>query len=513
MAIVKHHLHNNKLSTVTFSILLLFLFTLCLLRLFFMYHADLLVEEAYYWNYARHLDFSYLDHPPMVALLVKTGTLLFGNQEWGVRFATFPCWLLTMYFCFKLANRMYQGAGLYAIFLLSILPFFFIHSLIITPDIPLILSWSASLYFLYLAVVCEEKYAWYWAGIWLGLGLLSKYTIVLIGAASFCYLILIPSARKWFLKKEPYLAAMLSIILFTPVLYWNATHEWASFVFQSTRRFQAQDKFSTHLALALLFLFLTPAGIVAAWKLFTNSLDSPLNNSTKTQSFIRIYTAVPLGFFIIFSLFHTVKLNWMGPALLAIIPWLAILLSKNTSLLGVSSRKSWALTAIVTGICYAALLLCIATGKPKVIHQALFNRLMPWDTITQDVHRIANAYAKEHQTKPVIVPLDLYNIGSELAFYQQKQLDNKKITSVYNIVGAHIFGSSSLMYQYWGGEEDIQKNPILLISAEPYRFNNTSIYKKTSFQPPLDAIQINHKNTNVASQKLYFKIVHMKIKK
>lgn len=89
-----------------------------------MLKANLLVEEAYYWNYSNHLDFSFLDHPPMVALLIKLGTLIFGVNEFGVRVATIFCLILTGYFSFKLTSLIRKDAGWYAIVLLSILPFF-----------------------------------------------------------------------------------------------------------------------------------------------------------------------------------------------------------------------------------------------------------------------------------------------------------------------------------------------------------------------------------------------------
>jgi dolichol-phosphate mannosyltransferase len=55
------------------------------LRLIFMGTIDLLPEEAYYWNYAQHLDVGYLDHPPMVAWLIWLGTTVFGQTEFAVR--------------------------------------------------------------------------------------------------------------------------------------------------------------------------------------------------------------------------------------------------------------------------------------------------------------------------------------------------------------------------------------------------------------------------------------------
>ncbi|MGH7855530.1 MAG: glycosyltransferase family 39 protein, partial [Candidatus Binatia bacterium] len=48
-----------------------------------------------YWNYAQHLDFSYLDHPPMVAWLIWLSTSLFGNSEFSVRLPASIAWIST----------------------------------------------------------------------------------------------------------------------------------------------------------------------------------------------------------------------------------------------------------------------------------------------------------------------------------------------------------------------------------------------------------------------------------
>lgn len=476
-----------------------------LLHLFFMLSANLLVEEAYYWNYANHLDFSFLDHPPMVALLIKLGITLLGNNEWGVRFATIPCWILTGYFSFKLTNSIKRGAGIYAIALLSVLPFFFIHSHIITPDIPLILSWSATLYYLYQALVLEQSKKWYLAGLWIGLGLLSKYTIVLLGLATVTYLILEPDSRKWFFRKEPYLCALISVLLFFPVIYWNATHQWASFQFQSTRRLQEHYTFSLHIFIGVLLVFLTPAGLFGGWLLYTKEQAKNLI-TTKTKRFLQVYTTVPLLFFLLFSLFHVLKVNWIGPSLLATIPWFAILIAHDQKIIGLSTRKSWITTCAVLLVCYSGILYCIFSGKPQTLNHYLFPKLIHWDDFTWQLHRLADTVESKNHDTPIIVPLDVYNIGSEFNFYQKKLLEHRQIDSSYQVIGSHVFGLNSLMYQYWGSAEETKGRLLLLISRELYRFkyiNNT-----VSSSPVLELSDYNqhHKNSAV---KFYYQIVRM----
>ena len=80
---------------------------LVLLRLIYSGFADLFPEEAYYWNYAKHLDIGYLDHPPMVAWLIHLGTWIFGETEFGVRICTLPCSLIATFFVYRSTMLFY----------------------------------------------------------------------------------------------------------------------------------------------------------------------------------------------------------------------------------------------------------------------------------------------------------------------------------------------------------------------------------------------------------------------
>lgn len=481
------------------------LITLCLLRILFMLKANLLVEEAYYWNYSTHLDFSFLDHPPMVALLIKFGTFIFGTSEWGVRFATIPCWIFTVYFSFKLTNLIKEGAGIYAVFFLAGLPFFFIHSLIITPDIPLILCWSAALYYLYQSLILDKSQGWYFVGIWLGLGLLSKYTIALLGLATFVFLIIEPTARKWLRRKEPYLSAFIAFILFSPVIYWNATHGWASFLFQSVDRFQSEYRFSFHELIGLFIVFLTPAGLLSSWMLISSKAAAIKQSIPLTvQSFLKIYAFVPLFFFIYYSLFHGIKINWIGPSLLALIPWLATIIATKQKIMGFSSSKSWLVSLIGLSICYVALIYCILTANPRSIHQVLFEKMLPWVSFSNQLNQLAQQLEQHYHDAPIVIPMDSYNIGSEFNFYQQKLYERQQINSIYKVIGSHVFGLNSLMFNYWGTKEELQGKYLILVSQKPYAFDYPLITQYT--QPLSPNLKLLFQGENKTTP-FYYKVV------
>ena len=481
-----------------------------LIRIVWIGHFNLLVEEAYYWNYAQHPDFGYLDHPPMVAMLIKLTTSLFGTNEFGVRFGSLCCWFVTVFFSFKLTNLIDRGAGLYAVMLLAILPFFFLHSLVITPDQPLTACWSAMLYCLYRALCLDESNFWYAAGVSLGLGLLSKYTIVLLGPATLLYMCMIPTARQWFARKEPYLCALIAMILFIPVIYWNATHEWASFLFQSSRRINAVFYFAFHHFLGVFIFFLLPPGIFSLWLLFKDKIATSVGIAFKAKRFIQIYALVPLIFFGVFSLSHPIKFNWIGPGVLALIPWLAIMIKHDQTIFNLRFRTGWLIATSALLIAYSGALFMITFGTPEVAYNTLFTKFIDWDDLTQQVNAVAKRTSIETDTQPIIVPLDLYNISSELWFYQEKLLAQGIIEKKYRIIGRQLFGAESLMYRYWAPKEELSGKTLIVISNVLSDFQIPGFKEQVIQKSPLKTLWSHSQVRKAKINPYYYQIVQMK---
>ena len=108
---------------------------------------NLIPEEAYYWNYAQHLDLSYLDHPPMVAWLIWISTSLFGKSEFSVRLPALICWTVAAAFMFRLTASVFDRNAAYrCLLLMTVLPFYFGFGFFMTPDTPLLAAWAGCLY-------------------------------------------------------------------------------------------------------------------------------------------------------------------------------------------------------------------------------------------------------------------------------------------------------------------------------------------------------------------------------
>ena len=76
---------------------------------------------------------------------------------------------------------------------------------------------------------------WLSAGAMLGLTLLSKYTAVFLGLGVLIFLVVTRDRRRWLRRLDPYLAVVVALICFTPVLLWNAQHRWISLRWQGGR--------------------------------------------------------------------------------------------------------------------------------------------------------------------------------------------------------------------------------------------------------------------------------------
>src|SRR4029077_18145473 len=163
----------------------------------------------------------------------------------------------------------------------------------------------------------------------LGFGMLSKYSIGLLGLATVCFLVLDGRSRKWFLSPTPYAAVALAVLIFSPVIYWNATHDWASFAFQSSRRLAEKPQFALHILLGSVFGLLAPtgavAGAIALWTSWARARGIRADpGNARPWLFALLYALIPLSVFVFFSLRHRPQFNWTGPSWLAVLPVVAL---------------------------------------------------------------------------------------------------------------------------------------------------------------------------------------------
>lgn len=205
-----------------------------LFRLFYIQIIELAPDEAYYWTWSKQLQWGYYDHPPMVAFLIYLFTKFAGDNEFGLRLGWVIIGALLTYLVYRLSREMFrsQATGFYSAFLMNIILVMATGAIIATPDGPQAFFWVLAIYLLWAAINKDNNKLWYGLGIALGLGMLAKYTMVLLVPCVFFFLLSFPQGRKWLRCKEPYLALLIGFLIFSPVIFWNYEHQWLSFRMQ-----------------------------------------------------------------------------------------------------------------------------------------------------------------------------------------------------------------------------------------------------------------------------------------
>jgi hypothetical protein len=208
-----------------------------LMRIIYACVIDLRTDEAYYWTWSKENVLSFLDHPPMIAWFIRFGTAIFGDTNFGVRFAGILAMLITQLLLADLVRRVTHDvrAVMVAVLLPEAALYYGLLMAKVSPDVALIPFAVAMLWSLVRLAKGGDGRWWLAAGLFAGLALLSKFTALMLVPAVLAFMLVPDWRRRWLTSVWPWLAALIAGVVFSPVLIWNAEHDWASFRFQSVR--------------------------------------------------------------------------------------------------------------------------------------------------------------------------------------------------------------------------------------------------------------------------------------
>lgn len=198
------------------------------------------VDESYGISVAHDLDLSYFDHPPLSFWIAHFFMPLLGDGR-ALRLPFVAIFAGTTWLLFLLTRHLFgAAAGFWAVLALNFSVFFMLAGSWVLPDGPLLLCLLAAVYTLARGLFPAGKpvspwLTWPLAGLWFGLAGLAKYHAVLIAAGLAFYLLSAPARRKILLHPAPWTGAAIALVMFAPVLIWNAEHHWVSFAYQGGR--------------------------------------------------------------------------------------------------------------------------------------------------------------------------------------------------------------------------------------------------------------------------------------
>ncbi|HUK83181.1 MAG TPA: glycosyltransferase family 39 protein [Verrucomicrobiae bacterium] len=445
-----------------FVFLIVVVVGLTLLRLLVAGTVELLPEEAYYWTYSKHPALGYFDHPPMVAWMVHAGTLLLGDTERGVRIINMLLWIGSCALLWQTARiwfdvRVASGAAL----LFSALPIFVGIGFIVTPDGPLVFFWTLTLYAISLALHTGRNAAWLLAGVAFGGALLSKYYALLLAPSLLLFLLFSTRYRRWLSRPQPWLALGIALVVFSPVVIWNAQHQWASFAFQSSR---ASGVKGNALELAGMFWLvqlgiLTPPLFVLMAMAAARAVQRGWRQREDRWNFVAAFSLPLFLLFAIASFKADVHLNWTAPSFLSLTLGGAAVWLEGTDDPDPRQARRWGVAAWLSGLLCAVVLVAahvnVLFGRPESL---AYSRVGGWRELAAQVDSAKVELSRRSGHKAFVLGVDKYNIAAELGFYLRNPGDS---------VNLYALGERGLGYRFWTDLERFEGRPAVVVVFNP----------------------------------------------
>jgi len=214
----------NFKNTLTLAAII----TLCRIIYLYLNHLNLHPDEAQYWLWSRDLALGYYSKPPVIAWLIGLSTNVCGEGEPCIRLFSPLLHLATAMLIFSLAKYLWdEKTGFFSALGYLLLPGVTFSALLMTTDAPLLFFWAGALLFFVHAMREGKPQDWLLCGVFVGFGLLTKYTMAVFIFSALIYIFTtVPSRLKsW----KPWATGVVAFMIFLPNLIWNMENGFLSF--------------------------------------------------------------------------------------------------------------------------------------------------------------------------------------------------------------------------------------------------------------------------------------------
>lgn len=303
-----------------------------LLRILIAAYTGLGIGESYYFRGVLSLELSYFDQPPLFFWLSWLSVKAFGLTNLGLRFPAVMLFAGTSWLLFIITRKLFNArAGFWAVLVMNLSAVFTVSvACWFQPDAPLMFFWLASTYFIVQllfngegrdqAAIRNSRHTymlWVLTGICLGLATLSKYHVLFIFAGVFMFVGTNKDQRHWLWHPGPYLAILITLIIASPILWWNYNNNWVSFVFQGSRagigaKFQLHPDWFLRSIAGQCAVVLPWIWIPTIRELFRSYKQRA---SSKAYSFSFWMSVLPIVFFTVVTLWADLQyhFHWQAP--------------------------------------------------------------------------------------------------------------------------------------------------------------------------------------------------------
>jgi undecaprenyl-diphosphatase len=338
---------------------------------------DLAPDEAQYWDWSRQLDLSYYSKGPLVAYIIRASCAVFGDTMWAVRLPALALAVGTGLVTYALTRRLFgsERLALGAVLLNALVPMFIAGSVLMTIDPPFYFCWALATYLAARAILDGRRWCWPLVGVVVGVGFLAKYATLLWLPSLFLALVLDRASRPVLRTAGPWVATVVALLLTTPVVVWNARHDWVSLRHVATQT--GTDGANRFEPLSVPEFLGGQAGVLGPpiAVLMVAAVVYALSRRSATdprRREMRLLVWIGLPFFVgttLLSLLTKVQANWPAPAYFSLLILTAYFLATR---LNDAARwkpwRPWFYAAVVLG----------AVATPVLHHTEIVYPLIRW---------------------------------------------------------------------------------------------------------------------------------------
>lgn len=451
----------------------IFIAIITAVRLWFINLFPLLGDEAYYWQWARHLDFGFYEQGPGVAVIIWLFTLFTNvNTVFTVRLGAVILSAATLIISFLIYNKLYphntnRKENFINILNMSSSVIFAAGSILMMHDT--VMAFFAALFILQMLYICENPdNSMYWmrAGILLGFGIISKLTIATFYPAVIIFALTAFAVNRQLIKNLLILT-LFTLIASSPYIYWNFTHDFATLKYLFIRGGGGNSgltlKYLGELAGAqfglispFLFLFMLAAGFKA--------LKNRKNKSEYLMAVLFFVSIIP---YLLLSLKSRVEANWPAYCFL---PLFFITTRYIFSLnLKPALKKAAIHLPYVLGF-IAVILIHIHLIQPVLPIPEKVNPLKKTYGYKELAEKADAVYNTLKQKDGLFIASRHYQTASLLAFYMK---DNPEAYCL-------IPHESRKHYRFWDGYEKYKGGSCLFVYGAPWEHAEMAVYFENS---------------------------------
>lgn len=305
-----------------------------LIHLTMAVYLDLTPDEAYYWELSRHLDWSYYDHPPMVAWIIAIFRTLLGDTVIAIRLPSIISIFISSRIIYLIGKVFLKSEkiGFWAVIILNFTPAGVALGFITTPDTLLALAWTIGIYSFLKAIKSETPKWWIITGVTLGFGALSKYNMIFFVPGIAITILAFPKHRKLIFTSRYWMMVVLAAIGTIPVIYWNNQHDWISFKFQFNHGLKHNNHSVVHNIGEFLGGQLGTIGPIlypAFWLSVIRNVFKSWNQKDEVRFFLAWLALPMMMFFVCTGTSSKVEANWPQIAYISLMLLLAEWITKN----------------------------------------------------------------------------------------------------------------------------------------------------------------------------------------